>query len=157
MRLQLQRHTNTAERVSRKAENLMSISAIITAIIVGFYGSTFEMIPSAQSSLLDLQIIIPSLGFMIITIVSCVITTRIKIGREPFLGKELLKDGQKITSWINATEKKYYKKLIEEYVQCLRDAESTIKQMTWSSNISIISFTAGLMYIPIAVILATLA
>lgn len=89
--------------------------------------------------------------FMVLTIVICVITARTEVKREPFLGGELLKGGhEKISSWTKSARETYYNKLIEEYAQCLREAELAIKRTARLYNMAILSFIVGLAYMAIA-------
>jgi len=88
MRLEYNRRDRASESLTKKANNLMTVSGIIATLIMGLYGSLYG--DTEHFTILEpLNLILLSVAAMIIAVIYCVALNKAEFQRTVFLGKNL--------------------------------------------------------------------
>ncbi|RNJ78759.1 MAG: hypothetical protein EB829_03530, partial [Nitrosopumilus sp. H8] len=89
---------------------------------------------------------------------TCIFANRVEFSMQPVLGKNLIKnnrlDDKLFKSWTELPVQTYYKEMAEIYAKCLKEGEGVIRKKVKKLNLPIVAFVSGIVWMPIAVILA---
>ena len=133
----------------------MTISGIVAALITGFFGS-FVSLEQLQTNYL-LYLIVIEVGLLIFTVGLCAGLNKVESQRTPFMGRKMIKgsktDFKIVNSWVKQNEENYYEALIDEYVQCMKEAEKTNEIKSKWINYSLGVFIVGLSFLPISLLI----
>lgn len=150
LRLEYDRRVTTSESLTNKSNVLMTASCILATLIIGFYGSliSFNLLTPG------LHLILISVVLLIIAVGLCAYLNRVESQRTVFMGTKMVKDFKTdfkiVNSWVKPEKEIYYYiALIDEYVQCLKQAEDTNIITSRFVNWSIRVFLVGLISFPI--------
>ena len=156
LRLEYEGRERASENLTKKTKDLMMVSGIIAALIMGFYGSFVKPTEFQIDNWLNVLLISESL--MLFTVILCIWSNKVEFQQTIFLGSNLTKDSKTnfaiIKSWIKATKENYYEAIIDEYVKCLKKAEEDIARKATRLTVAICIFISGLILFPIILILA---
>jgi len=133
--------------LTKKANNLMTVSGIIATLIMGLYGSLYG--DTEQFTILGpLGILLFSVIAMITVVIYCVMLNKVEFQRTVFLGKNLVDNStpnpKTIKSWTDSSKDDYYEALIDEYVLCLHQDEDVIEKKSTMLSGAIRIFLIGL-------------
>ena len=155
LRLEYDRRVTTSESLTKKSSDLMTISGIVAALITGFFGS-FVSLEQLQTNYL-LYLVLIGVGLLISTVGLCAGLNKVESQRTPFMGRNMIKgsktDFKIVNSWVKQNEENYYEALIDEYVQCMKEAEKTNEIKSKWINRSLGVFIAGLSILPISLLI----
>lgn len=156
LRLEYERRERASESLTKKTKDLMMVSGIIAALIMGFYGSFAKPTEFQIDNWLNVFLI--SEGLMLLTVILCIWSNKVEFQQTVLLGSNLTKgsktDFDIIKSWIKATKENYYEAIIDEYVKCLRKAEEEIARKATRLTAAICIFMGGLILFPIILVIA---
>ena len=156
LRLEYERRERASESLPKKTKDLMMVSGIIAALIMGFYGSFVKPTEFQIDNLLNVLLI--SEGLMLFTVILCIWSNKVEFQQTVLLGSKLTKDSKTnfniIKSWIKTTKENYYDAIIDKYVKCLQQAEERIASKATRLTVAICIFTCGLILFPIMLIIA---
>ena len=150
MRLEYSRRSQASESLTKKANNLMTVSGIIATLIMGLYGSLYDV--DEFTILEPSSLILVSMVMMILAVFYCVLVNKVEFQRTIFLGKNLRENSMTsskiIKSWTNSRRDNYHEALIDEYVKCLYQAECAIEEKSTKLSNAIRIFLSGLIGFP---------
>lgn len=156
---QFDRLRDTKERLDSKAINMMTISGTISTLLMGVGAFLLNAVDLAHSlSGILLFLFIFGISLMIGTIVISINAYKLRdqdypIGSKIFFENDERKDAM-INRFIDATEKTFEKRMIEEYLDCIKQAEEKIKNKGHYVKWSQICFLIGILTLPIIVIIS---
>ena len=153
LRLQFVRHNDAVESLEKKSKDLITVSGIIATLLMAFGKFIFDFDSSIENiQSISVILFVVSMVLLLITIGICLWANRLYFQKNPFIGKNLIKNDKLIPeiykSWVKSKKEDFYEALSEEYALCLKQAETVIKKKAFRVTIASFIFPTALVLIP---------
>lgn len=154
LRLQFDRLIDVKERLDNKANNMMTMSGTVATILMGI-GVFIVKSVNCVSSLLVVMLSIFAIGisFLIASIILNIIAHRLRtqdypMGSKKFFDKRVIQPNT-VTEYSTAHKIDFQEMIVNEYLDCILDAEEKINHKGYLMKLGQISFLIGLSVVPI--------